>query len=278
MLSFDSKNSPLFPVHSTTKREVMNRDGYKRHESPVVRSRSNTSSSLRAGGDQGRIEEASSASSNRHYGHAICNRANDGGDDWDDWTTDRRPLIPTSFSSTSPFTPTSSFTPRFSSTTIIVASSSHSSTATTTSRAPESSGTSNLSEAPAPTSSASDHVSGDSPTGLGTLTVVVLGSVIGAVAAVLILLTLTWLAMRKSIARRRGSTHAQSWNFWAWRKVPTRRINGEESTEYRKPELGATETGVGYNPGAPHELSVPRIGHDYPAELDAVRSPVELMG
>ncbi|KAI0429047.1 hypothetical protein F5Y09DRAFT_343049 [Xylaria sp. FL1042] len=134
------------------------------------------------------------------------------------------------------------------------------------------------SQGPTSTSSARSHVSEDSPTGLGTVTGVVLGSVIGAVVAVLILLTIAWLAIRKSIARRRGSMHARSWNFWISKKNPRKRRNSDESTEYRKPELDATETGVGYNPGAPHEFYVPRTGHDDPAELGAIQSPVELMG
>ncbi|KAI0808543.1 hypothetical protein GGR55DRAFT_680226 [Xylaria sp. FL0064] len=162
---------------------------------------------------------------------------------------------------------------------------SNTNTATTTIRASGSFNASIPSNTPTSTLPPSEIISEGSPTGLGTVTGVVLGSVIGAVAAMFIIhefvpveVALAWLTIRKSIARRRGSTHAHSWNFWTRKKAPTRRRSSEESTEYRKPELDATETAVGYNPGAPHELYVPKIGHDHPAELDTVRSPVELMG
>ncbi|KAI1420341.1 hypothetical protein F5Y12DRAFT_791742 [Xylaria sp. FL1777] len=130
------------------------------------------------------------------------------------------------------------------------------------------------STAPASTSSASSHDPGDSSAGKGAI----IGSLIGAVVALLLLLTLAWLAIRKWCARRRGTTQAHHRKPWGWRKDPARPRRREMSTEYRKAELDATETAVGYNTGAPHEFYVPRIGHEKPAELNALRSPVELAG
>ncbi|KAI0973438.1 hypothetical protein F4678DRAFT_426730 [Xylaria arbuscula] len=123
------------------------------------------------------------------------------------------------------------------------------------------------------TSSVGDNSPGKSSEGLGTVTGIVLGSVLGAVAAVLVLFTLAWLAIR---ARRRGSTPADIWSIWIRNKDYMRRKRDEKSVEYRKPELDAVETGVGYNTGAPHEIYVPRVGYDSSAEMNAVKSPVEL--
>ncbi|KAI3324341.1 hypothetical protein HD806DRAFT_65913 [Xylariaceae sp. AK1471] len=137
-----------------------------------------------------------------------------------------------------------------------------------------------LAQVPKPTSSSTQNA--NSSMGLGTVTGLVLGSVIGVVAAMCILLLVIWLAVRY---RRRAvvlksdleeATHRKKIRGW-WKVVASRR-HCEKQTEYRKAELDAMETGVGYNTGAPHELYVPRIGHDKPAELDALRPPVEIMG
>ncbi|KAI1307164.1 hypothetical protein F5Y03DRAFT_127523 [Xylaria venustula] len=128
---------------------------------------------------------------------------------------------------------------------------------------------------PTSASPAGDNGSGKASEGLGTVTGIVLGSVLGAVAAVLILFTLVWLAI---CARKRGLTPAYTWKFWNRKKDYMRQRREKKSTEYRKPELDAIETAVGYNTGAPHEIYVTRVGYDSSAEMNAVKSPVELSG
>ncbi len=81
------------------------------------------------------------------------------------------------------------------------------------------------------------------------------------------------------MARRRSlTTQEHDGKFWSRGKGTIGRRRCEQSTEYRKAELDAAETGVGYNTGAPHELYVPWTGHEHPAEVSTLRSPVELTG
>ncbi|KAI1366441.1 hypothetical protein F5Y08DRAFT_132589 [Xylaria arbuscula] len=130
------------------------------------------------------------------------------------------------------------------------------------------------------TSILSDHgkSSGDSSPGLGSVSGIVLGSVLGGGLAILILLAIVWLTMRKAIPRIASKTRRCNWRFWQWKIDTGRRKEDEKTTEYRKPELDAINTGVGYHLGAPHELYVTRIGYDEPAQLDAERSPAEAPG
>jgi len=132
---------------------------------------------------------------------------------------------------------------------------------------------------PSPTRSPSNTDIPDRSRNMSTVTGIVLGGVIGAVACTSILILIVWVTRRRwraATAARDPEKQAHRWQFWIRPNGFTLRRKPKRQTEYCKPELDATDTAVGYHPGGPHELCVPQAGHEIPAEMNTEREPVEL--
>ncbi|KAI0391739.1 hypothetical protein F5Y17DRAFT_393943 [Xylariaceae sp. FL0594] len=144
-----------------------------------------------------------------------------------------------------------------------------------------------------PTSTGSPNAgsaeSSDRPMSMSTVTGIVFGGVIGGITAMSVLVLAVWATRqrwRAAAATTTTAAHTQEnpnrrcyWEILKGLAARTKRkLKRKRDTqiEYRKPELDADNNAVGQHPGGPHELGVPRPGHDFPVEMNSEREPAEL--